>query len=127
MPLPRRLGRFNRAVTNHITRPFASVLPGFAIVVHRGRRTGRVYRTPVNAFRHHDGLVIVLTYSSNADWVANVRAANGCTLVRLGRRVSVTRPVLVRGSGATRLYPTLLRPLLRAMRVDEAMVVTRAT
>ncbi len=125
MALPRRLARFNRVVTNRITRPFAAFLPGFAVVEHKGRRTGRVYRTPVNAFRRGDGFVIVLTYTSRTDWVANVLAAQGCELVHFGRRITVEAPILTAGSEAEHLFPTMLRPLLRVMGVDEALSVTR--
>ena len=60
MPLPRSLARFNLAVTNRITGPFAGRLPGFAVLEHVGRRSGTVRRTPVNVFRH-DGRSIVIT------------------------------------------------------------------
>ncbi len=126
MALPRGLARFNRVVTNRITRPFAAVLPGFAVVTHKGRRTGRTYRTPVNAFRRADGFVIVLTYSSHTDWVANVMAAGGCRLVHLGRGVDVDQPVLVADAPAQERFPNLLRPLLRVLGVREALLLTRA-
>jgi deazaflavin-dependent oxidoreductase (nitroreductase family) len=127
MALPRRLARFNRVVTNRLTRPFAAFLPGFAVVVHTGRRSGREYRTPVNAFRRAggrtgaNGFVIVLTYTSNTDWVANVLAAGGCRLIYLGREIEVCRPALSKGREAKRLFPVLLRPLLRVLGVDEAL------
>jgi deazaflavin-dependent oxidoreductase (nitroreductase family) len=124
MALPRGLARFNRLVTNRITRPFASVLPGFAVVVHTGRRTGRVYRTPVNAFRRGDGFTIVLTYTSRTDWVANLVAAGGCELVHLGRHIQLEHPVVRAGKDAQRLFPVLLRPLLRLIGVDEALSLT---
>jgi deazaflavin-dependent oxidoreductase (nitroreductase family) len=126
MALPRSLARFNRVVTNRITRPFARFLPGFAVVVHRGRRTGQAYTTPVNAFRRGAGFVIVLTYTHHSDWFANVMAAGGCELVHIGRHVAVDHPVLLQGPEAVRTFPRLLRPVLRALNVDEALVVTRA-
>jgi deazaflavin-dependent oxidoreductase (nitroreductase family) len=124
VPFSRRLARFNRVVTNRIARPLAAVLPGFAVVEHSGRRSGRAYRTPVNAFRHGDGFVIVLTYGAASDWVANVRAAGGCTLVRLGRRHALGRPELVAGAPAEALFPRPLRWFLRAMHVDEALLLS---
>jgi hypothetical protein len=51
MPLPKRLAGFNARVTNRLTRRVAGRLPGFGIVSHVGRRSGRAYRTPVNVFR----------------------------------------------------------------------------
>jgi deazaflavin-dependent oxidoreductase (nitroreductase family) len=126
MALPRGLARFNRVVTNRVTRPFAAVLPGFAVVEHVGRRSGATYRTPVNAFRRGDGYVIVLTYTHHTDWFANVCAAEHARLVHLGKHIDVERPQLVQGEPAKQLFPTALRPLLAAMHVDEALRVSRA-
>lgn len=48
----RWLARFNIVVTNRITSLFAGWLPGFGILTHVGRKSGKVYQTPVNVFRH---------------------------------------------------------------------------
>jgi len=92
MPLPAGLARFNRRVTNRITRRIAGWMPGFAIVRHTGRRSGRTYRTPVNAFRAPDGYRIALTYGPDRDWVRNVMAAGGCEIESRGRRIALTGP-----------------------------------
>src|SRR4051794_22276067 len=61
MPLPTWLAQFNRGAINRVTRPLARWLPGFGVVIHRGRRSGRVYRTTVNVLRTADGDAIALT------------------------------------------------------------------
>ncbi|MCW3820413.1 hypothetical protein ONA91_38885 [Micromonospora sp. DR5-3] len=94
MVLPRRLARFNRVVTNRVTGPLAGWLPGFGVVIHHGRRSGREYRTPINIFRTSDGYVAALTYGVT-DWAKNVLAAGGCELEIHGRRLSLTGPCLV--------------------------------
>lgn len=94
MPLPRLIARFNRRVTNRLLGPLAPHLPGFGVVVHTGRKTGRRYRTPVNVFRRPDGYVIALTYGPDTDWVRNVLANGGCTLETRGRSLRLTRPHL---------------------------------
>ena len=43
----RWLAAFNLAVTNRISSRFAARLPGFGILTHVGRKSRRVYRTPV--------------------------------------------------------------------------------
>ncbi len=48
MPIPRRVAQLNRVGLNRLTRRLAPWLPGFGVVVHRGRRSGREYHTPVN-------------------------------------------------------------------------------
>src|SRR5215469_9245688 len=76
----RWLAKINIAVTNRITGLFAGWLPGFGILTHVGRKSGRVYRTPINVFRVPNRFVIALTYSSQCEWVKNVLAAGGCEL-----------------------------------------------
>src|SRR5450759_1646422 len=76
----RWVAAFNLAVTNRITSRFARRLPGFGILTHVGRKSGRVYRTPVNVFRAPEGFLIALTYGRESEWVRNVLAANGCQL-----------------------------------------------
>jgi deazaflavin-dependent oxidoreductase (nitroreductase family) len=117
VPLPRSLARFNRVVTNRIARRFAGRLPGFAIVVHRGRRSGRTHRTPVNAFRRPGGWVFALTYGPGAEWVRNVLAAGGCELIAGGRVHRLAVPRVVRDPGR-RLVPAAVRPVLRLANVD---------
>ena len=63
----RWLAKINIAFTNRITKLFASWLPGFGILTHVGRKSGKTYRTPVNVFRAPNGFVIALTYSSQSN------------------------------------------------------------
>ena len=122
MPLPKRLARFNRHVTNRVVGPVAGHLPGFAIVTHVGRRSGRVYRTPVNLFRHEEGYVISLTYGSDSQWVRNVLAAGAVDVETRGRCVHLVEPEVVRDAERS-LVPEPVRPILRLVRVDEFMLL----
>jgi deazaflavin-dependent oxidoreductase (nitroreductase family) len=105
MPLPRALARFNRVATNRLLGALAPYLPGFGVIIHHGRRSGREYRTPVNIFRHGDRYVVALTYGPDADWVRNVVAAGGCLLETRGRVLRLTRPRLVHDEGRLRVPP----------------------
>src|SRR5580658_989815 len=71
----RWVAAFNLAVTNRITSRFAARLPGFGIVTHVGRKSGIVYRTPVNVLGTPEGFLIALTYGRDSEWVKNVMAA----------------------------------------------------
>jgi deazaflavin-dependent oxidoreductase (nitroreductase family) len=112
-------------VTNPVLRPVAGRLPGFGVVLHRGRRSGRLYRTPVNVFPVGQGFVVALTYGPNIDWVKNVLAAGGCQLVHRGHRVDLVRPKLgqLRPAGAG--IPVWLRGPLRVLRVTEVLRLER--
>lgn len=93
MPLPRWLARANKAGLNHVTRQVAPWLPFLAVVVHRGRRSGRRYQTPVMVFRAPDGFIIALTYGpQHTDWVRNVVAAGGCELRTSGHTYQMRSP-----------------------------------
>jgi deazaflavin-dependent oxidoreductase (nitroreductase family) len=122
MPLPKRLARFNRHVTNRVVGPVASWLPGFAVVSHVGRRSGRVYRTPVNLFRDGDRYVISLTYGSDSQWVRNVLAAGAVDIETRGRRLHLVAPEVVRDAERS-LVPEPIRPILRLARVSDFMVL----
>jgi deazaflavin-dependent oxidoreductase (nitroreductase family) len=91
MQVPRAVVRFNKMINNPIQRQYAWLLPPWAIVVHRGRRSGRTYRTPVVAFRHGPTLAIVILYGERSDWVLNA-LAGGAAVVRRGRTCPLVAP-----------------------------------
>ena len=82
---------------NPLTRRFAGSrwFPLFALVRHRGRRSGRVYATPVGARPTPDGFVIPLTFGTSADWFRNVQAAGGCVVRWRGAEYPVVAPAVV--------------------------------
>jgi deazaflavin-dependent oxidoreductase (nitroreductase family) len=122
MPLPRRLARFNRIATNRVLGPVARYLPGFAVVLHVGRRSGTGYRTPVNLFRRGDGYVIALTYGADSQWVRNVLAAGAVDVETRGRRIHLVDPKVVRDP-ARSLVPAPVRVPLGLAKVDEFMLL----
>jgi deazaflavin-dependent oxidoreductase (nitroreductase family) len=115
----------NRLVTNRILAPLARHLPYFGVVVHRGRRTGRRYRTPVNVFSRPGGYVIALTYGRESDWVRNVLAAGGCALETRGRSLRLTRPRLDHDE-RRRAMPAALRFVGALGHVDDFLDLTLA-
>lgn len=118
MVLTKRVARFNRLVTNRITLPVAGWLPGFGLVRHVGRRSGRTYRTPVNVFRTPGGYVVALTYGPDADWVKNVLAAGGCELVTRRGTHDLTDPRIVRDETRAGM-PWVVRQVLAANDVSD--------
>ena len=122
MPLPRSLAEFNRRFTNKVSRHVAGWMPGFGIVVHTGRRSGRTYETPVNVFRSGDGgFVFALTYG-RADWVKNVMAAGSAELRTSRERHVVSNPTIVDAPRHDDL-PFVPRTILRWINVDEELRV----
>lgn len=117
-----RLARFNRSVANPIVRTVAGRRwSPVAIVQHRGRSTGRAYRTPVIAFRTSHGFVISLPYGVQRDWVRNVLAAGTCTVERGGRQIQATEPGVMAGASGRRELPLLVRAGLRVGRINNVL------
>ena len=116
----RWLAKINIAFTNRITSLFAGWFPGFGILTHVGRKSGKVYRTPVNVFRASNGFIIALTYSSQSEWVKNVLAAGGCELKTRGKKYQLSAPKVVRDS-TRRQFPFPVRIVLNVVGADEYM------
>jgi deazaflavin-dependent oxidoreductase (nitroreductase family) len=121
----RWLAKLNILITNRITGLFAGWLPGFGILAHMGRKSGKVYRTPINVFRIPDGFIIALTYSSKSEWVKNVLARGGCELKTLGRNYELSSPRVVHDP-TRRRFPFLVRLVLILVGADEYMQLSRS-
>lgn len=120
----RWLAKINIILTNRITSLFAGWLPGFGILTHVGRKSGKVYRTPVNVFRASNGFIIALTYSSQSEWVKNVLAADGCELKTRRKTYQLSAPKVVHDP-ARRRFPIPVRIVLRIVGADEYMELSR--
>ena len=116
----RWLAKINIAFTNRITGLFAGWLPGFGILKHLGRKSGRVYWTPVNVFRASNGFIIALTYSSQSEWVKNVFAAGGCELRTRGKLYELAAPRVVHDL-TRRRFPIPVRVVLKIVGANEYM------
>jgi len=121
----RWLAKINIAFTNRITGLFAGWLPVFGILTHVGRKSGKVYRTPINVFRVPNGFIIALTYSSQCEWVKNVLAAGGCELETRGKKYELSAPKVMRDP-TRRRFPFLVRFVLRIVGADEYMELSKS-
>jgi deazaflavin-dependent oxidoreductase (nitroreductase family) len=116
----RWVAAFNLAVTNRITSRFAARLPGFGIVTHVGRKSRKVYRTPVNVFRVLEGFLIALTYGRESEWVKNVLAAGGCEIETRGVRHLLSAPIIMHDP-TRRRFPIPVRIVLRLIGANDFM------
>ncbi|WP_019972266.1 nitroreductase family deazaflavin-dependent oxidoreductase [Mycobacterium sp. 141] len=112
MPAPRWVAHANKIGLNRLTRFIAPWAPGWAVVIHRGRKSGRIFRTPLWAFKRPNGYVIALTYGRQADWVRNVLAAGGCELETRRHRYRLTAPQVYQDKTAADM-PVFIRFILR--------------
>lgn len=115
----------NGKVTNRVLGRLARRAPGFGVVVHRGHRTGRVYRTPINVFRARDGYVVALTFGREAGWVRNVMATGHCDLETRGRSLSLGSPHIFHDE-SRRSVPPPIRMVLRLLGVADFLELSPA-
>lgn len=95
-----RVLRFARALQRDVLNPGALRDAGtsgspWAVVRAPGRVSGRVYDTPVGVVRVGDELYISLPYGEGTQWLRNVRAAGGATVLHDGHEIDATTPELV--------------------------------
>ncbi|MGN6634708.1 MAG: nitroreductase family deazaflavin-dependent oxidoreductase [Oryzihumus sp.] len=103
------------------TAPLAARLAGhrwfpvWAVLRHRGRRSGRDYAIPVAVLVTADGFVIGLPWGPETNWVQNVLAAGGCGLRWKGRELRLTDPELVGADVAVAAAGPLQRRVIRRL------------
>ncbi len=124
MPLSRSIARLNRVGLNRVTRYIAPWAPGFGLVVHQGRRSGKTFRTPVNVFVRGDEYVFALTYGLESDWVKNVQAAGGCELQTRGHTARLVRPRIEHSRTRPDL-PLVVRSILATTNVHDFLILSR--
>jgi deazaflavin-dependent oxidoreductase (nitroreductase family) len=106
-PRARRAVRFVAAFVNPIVLLVAGRrwMPVVGILRHRGRRSGRMYATPIGMRPLGDGFVIPRTFSDNAAWYLNIKAAGGATVKYLGLTYQLADPQVVDYPTAKPAFP----------------------
>jgi len=122
-PRARRVVRFAARFVNPLVlliagRPW---MPVVGILRHRGRRSGREYATPIGMRPLGDGFVIPRTFSDNAAWYQNVKAAGEGRITYLGRHYRVVEPEVVDYTTAKPAFPRYELAQFRLIGINEYM------
>jgi len=123
MPIPKYIAFINKHVTNRFFLLFAKWLPPFAIMNHRGRRSGRRYRTPILAFPTETGFVFVLTYGRDVDWVRNLMASDSGRLEYKGDEIPILMIRFTKYDDVRELFPYLVQLPLSLISVEDCLLV----
>ena len=100
---------------NRVTTPLARNGHGpFSLIRHVGRKSGRIYETPVILVKVSDGFIAELTYGENVNWYRNSVAAGRCVVVYHGREYTVTRIEPCSPERGLNAYPPPFRLILKA-------------
>jgi len=108
MLFPSWLDRLQIKYINPAVQRVARFLPTFAVIKHRGRKSGKSYQTVVNAYRQGNVLAILLGHGK-ANWVKNVLAAGEADLQLLGKDLHITNPRIVPAGADTQGLPWITR------------------
>jgi deazaflavin-dependent oxidoreductase (nitroreductase family) len=103
LPLLRPL--MQRVINPKTLRAVARGESKYAVVHHFGRRSGRAYQTPVEAYRTAEGALILLPYGPVTDWCRNVLTAGQCTVTLDGENLALRAPEIVSAKFAEARVP----------------------
>jgi deazaflavin-dependent oxidoreductase (nitroreductase family) len=117
MAFPRRMAALPRLL-NPLVLPLTRHVPPLAVLHHQGRRSGRSYDTPVQAYATPEGWLVGLAYDHNAPFALNLLAAGGGEMTRAGHRYRISRPRRV-GREALKTLPALAALQMRVVGIDE--------
>lgn len=115
------------------TAPLAWALAGrpwfplWAVVQHRGRKSGKRYANPVAIVpTRSDAIFLIgLPWGRSTNWAQNVLAAGGATLTWKGRAVETTNPRLVGPEIAVEQAKPIFKRIVGSGRFPAFIVVDR--
>ncbi len=90
----------------------------FVILRHVGRRSGRIYRTPLLVVPVEDSFIIVLTYGPGTDWYRNLLAAGWAQVLWRNEIYTIEQPQLVERVLALPLFSAAQRTVLRLLDIQ---------
>ncbi len=99
--------------------------PLWAVVEHRGRKSGRAYEIPVALLVTPRTFVVCLPWGPQTNWVRNVVAAGGCTVRWKGSEHRVDRPEVVGIDGASEALGRFERFMVRRLGFQSFLVLHR--
>ena len=115
-------------VFNPLALPVArlGVIPLWGVVRHRGRKSGRMFATPIAVAATSDAFVIPLPWGERTDWCRNIVAAGGGTIRYRGSDYLVRDPQVVSVDVARSAFPAPIRAILPLTGIQRFLRVARA-
>jgi deazaflavin-dependent oxidoreductase (nitroreductase family) len=121
--LPQRAGTLRANVFrtgNRIVRTIAGRRI-YALLRHRGRRSGREYSTPVAAWKAGSSVLVPMPWGTTTDWTRNVLAGEGCSIQIRGRWYLAREPQILSREAALSYIPPAARAMARLLPIDSYM------
>ncbi len=109
---------------NRLVRSFAGRRL-YALLRHRGRRSGKTFETPVMAWPTAGGMLVPVSWGTQSDWYRNLMAASGCEVQLRGRWHRCADPVLLPRAEALSYLPAATRALAGLFPVPQFVLLRR--
>lgn len=120
----RRPGHVPAAVKlyNRCVRSFAGRRV-YALLRHRGRKSGKSFETPVMAWHTSGGMLVPLSWGPRTDWYQNTLASGACEIQVRGRWSRCAEPTLISRAEAMAYLPPLTRTIAGLFPVQQFLLL----
>jgi deazaflavin-dependent oxidoreductase (nitroreductase family) len=95
----------------------------FSILQHTGRKTGRLYQTPVITTTIGETIIIALTYGEKVDWLRNILAQGGCNIFFGNKWWHASHPAVIGADSAYSMLPESRSTLFRRFRFKKFLLM----
>jgi len=118
---------FNKYFFNRIILWFAKRGKGpYSVITHKGRRSERIYKTPVLATFVDELIFIPLSYWDHVDWLRNIIAYDGCKILWKGKETTALDPEVIEAETALSALPEGRRKLFEQFEVEKFLRLIRS-
>jgi len=114
---------FNRAV---VAVAGTRLMPLYGVITHRGRRSGKTFRTPVVIRPTDCGFIVPMPWGETTDWCRNIRAAGGCVVRWKGRDYSMMQPEVIDADAASAAFSPWQMQGMRRFNIRQCLLLRHA-
>jgi deazaflavin-dependent oxidoreductase (nitroreductase family) len=101
------------------------IFPLNGVLEHRGRKSGKAFRTPVVVRAVQDGFIVPMPWGETTDWYRNVRAAGGATIRWKGRVYTLDRPEVLDMNAARTPFGGSQQAMMRRFGIRQVLHLRR--
>lgn len=122
-PAPAGLVRLTHLINPLVLRFSGTrILPLYGVLTHRGRRSGKTFRTPVVVRPTRDGFIVPMPWGEGTDWYRNLLAAGECVIRWKGRDYPLVRPERVENAAEAKDgFNALIRAIMPRLGITRAV------
>jgi deazaflavin-dependent oxidoreductase (nitroreductase family) len=97
------------------------LLPLYGVLEHRGRRSGKAYRTPIVVRSIGDGFIVPMPWGEGTDWCRNVHAAGECVIRWKGRDYPMVQPEVIDVATARAAFGAMQQSMMNRFAITHCL------